>query len=148
MSVEIGLKRINEKKGKTLKYAKLDNGCIVVTSHDPNKDGYIRIYAGKGAYPRMQFVHRMAWVHKNGPVPDGHELDHKCRNRACCNPEHLQLLTISQHKTKTNLERYADRTEAIKSSLVAGECVKEIANKYNVSTATVNRIKRKQDAIH
>lgn len=148
MSVEIGLKRINEKKGKKLVFKTEGSGCIVVTSHDPNKDGYIRIYSGKGVYPRMQFVHRMAWVYKNGPVPEGHELDHKCRNRACCNPDHLQLLTVSQHKTKTNLERYAERTLAISEEIKNGFNVKDIAAKYQVSTATVNRIKRKQNAIH
>lgn len=28
-----------------------------------------------------------------GPVPAGLELDHVCRNRACCNPDHLEPVT-------------------------------------------------------
>ena len=28
-----------------------------------------------------------------GPIPDGCELDHLCRNRACCNPDHLEPVT-------------------------------------------------------
>lgn len=35
-------------------------------------------------------AHRFAYELLVGPVPDGLQLDHLCRNRACCNPEHLE----------------------------------------------------------
>jgi len=35
-----------------------------------------------------------------GPIPDGLELDHLCRNRTCVNPEHLEPVT-----SKVNWER-------------------------------------------
>lgn len=38
-------------------------------------------------------AHIAAYEHCIGPVPDGMELDHLCRNRACCNPEHLEPVT-------------------------------------------------------
>ena len=56
-------------------------------------------YRNKGGYGRTrlmgtrQLVHRIVWEHKNGPVPDGLELDHICRNTSCCNPEHLRAVT-------------------------------------------------------
>jgi hypothetical protein len=37
--------------------------------------------------------HRWAWEQVNGLVPNGLELDHLCRNRACCNPSHLEAVT-------------------------------------------------------
>lgn len=82
-----------------------ENGCTICTSHTPNQDGYIRMYAGKGIIPRMQFLHRMVWEGYNGKIPEGYEIDHKCRNRRCCNINHLQIMTISEHKAKTNRER-------------------------------------------
>lgn len=39
------------------------------------------------------FTHRAMWELLVGPVPDGLELDHLCRNRRCCNPDHLEPVT-------------------------------------------------------
>lgn len=42
-------------------------------------------------------AHRITWEALHGvPVPDGQEIDHLCRVRACCNPEHLEAV---DHKT-------------------------------------------------
>lgn len=38
-------------------------------------------------------VHRLAYELAKGPVPDGLVLDHKCRVRSCCNPDHLEPVT-------------------------------------------------------
>lgn len=37
--------------------------------------------------------HRLAYELTVGPVPDGLEIDHLCRNRLCCNPAHLEAVT-------------------------------------------------------
>lgn len=116
--------------------------CIICVSHRPNQDGYIRIWVGSNNIPPQEMLHRTMWKQVHGEIPDGYEVDHICRERKCCNVKHLQLLTISEHKTKTNLERYADRTRLIKLAIEAGEIVKDIAHKYGVTTHTITRYKR------
>lgn len=55
-----------------------------------NKDGYGRFdVTAHGAV----YTHTYAWEALVGPVPEGLELDHLCRNPACCNPDHLEPVT-------------------------------------------------------
>lgn len=52
----------------------------------------------KGPGQRVRAIHRITWEHyKNQEVPEGLQLDHTCRNRLCCNPDHLEPVTPSEN---------------------------------------------------
>lgn len=42
---------------------------------------------------RMDYAHRAAYRLLVGPIPEGLDIDHLCRVRACVNPQHLEAVT-------------------------------------------------------
>jgi len=69
--------------------AKLTDGpgdCWLWTA-SKDRDGYGHFWPRQKAYRR---AHRWSYEYHIGPIPDGLQLDHLCRNRACVNPYHLE----------------------------------------------------------
>jgi hypothetical protein len=58
--------------------------------------GYGQISAGSRE-EGMLLAHRVAYTLLVGPIPDGLELDHLCRNRGCVNPAHLEPVTRQEN---------------------------------------------------
>lgn len=65
-----------------------ETGCLVWLGHK-NVGGY-GLFRSNG---KRSVVHRILWELKNGPVPEGLQLDHICKNPACCNLKHLRAVT-------------------------------------------------------
>lgn len=42
-------------------------------------------------------THRFAYEQIKGPIPAGLQIDHLCRVRECCNPDHLEPVTIREN---------------------------------------------------
>lgn len=56
---------------------------------------YYRGYAYARHAGKTMAVHRYCWELECGPIPRGLVIHHKCRNRKCCNVDHLELRTNS-----------------------------------------------------
>lgn len=65
-----------------------------------------------GGYGRMSLngqtvaTHLVVYTHYYGYIPGKKQIDHKCNNRLCCNPSHLEMVTH-----KTNQKRRALRAK-------------------------------------
>lgn len=65
-----------------------ENGCVFWAS-TTSLNGYGQFWDGR----RLVYAHRWAYEYFKGPIPDGLQLDHLCRNRNCANPAHLEPVT-------------------------------------------------------
>lgn len=79
-----------------------------------NGDGY-GVFTVKG---RQYRAHRVAYMDAIGVDPGpGLVVDHTCRNRACCNPHHMELVTLGEnvhrsvHTLAVTCVRGHERTE-------------------------------------
>ena len=77
-------------------YGRCNTPCIeyIGKAIDHHKGGYARIQDDDG---RITQAHTLAWTHKNGPVPKGMILMHRCDNPRCCNPDHIMAGTHKQN---------------------------------------------------
>ena len=49
------------------------------------------------------YVHRTVHELINGPIPQGHTVHHRCYNKSCCNPTHLEAITRSENARQGGL---------------------------------------------
>jgi hypothetical protein len=84
------------------KIALTDTGCIEWLAGTIR--GYGQFYAGRMSYDETgtMFAHRWSYEYHVGPIPDGMQLDHLCRNPSCVNPEHLEPVTARENVMRSS----------------------------------------------
>lgn len=100
---------------------------VVQLGHDSpcwisDRAGNGRGYTKLAIQGRFWYTHRLAYTLWVGDIPDGLVIDHLCRNRACCNPEHLEPVTTRDNllRGETSAAREAAQTHCKRGHLLAG----------------------------
>lgn len=97
-----------------------NSGCWLWMGHlKPN--GYGTLAIKQGGVWRTQHAHRVSYEVYVGPISSGTDLDHKCRNRACVNPQHLESVTRSENLARSPLmNRQREKTKCPRGHLYSG----------------------------
>src|SRR5690348_14749328 len=88
-----------------------------------SKAGYGQLWSdGKVAY-----LHRLTFEFYVGPIPEGLTIDHLCRNRACCNPAHLEAVPLRENIRRSDS---ATANNARKTHCVNGHLFDEVNTQF------------------
>lgn len=83
-----------------------------------------------------RLAHRYFYEEEVGPVPTGMELDHLCRNRACVNPDHLEIVTRAENTQRGDATKLSPEL-VHKIRHIWQDSASEIARRLGVSKSAV-----------
>ncbi len=119
-------------------------------------------YISPLGYGQRQFrgklyqAHRAAFIENHRELLPGEVVRHKCDNKSCVNPDHLEagsqrdnLLdnTVRGPRHRT-LRVTPEQVSEIRDLLYKGERQRDIASRFGIAQTTVSSIKRKQTWSH
>jgi hypothetical protein len=126
-----------------------EHGCLVWQG-TVHMRGYGRVRHQKQTW----LVHRLVWIARHGDIPTGLVIDHVCRNRRCCNPDHLRTVTPAVNAIENSigpaainkrkqvcpkcLGAYSVRIWGGREARVCVACTRAYHRAYNGSRQVVN----------
>lgn len=131
-----------------------NTGCWLWTGYrEPG--GYGMLWMPKN---RQTGAHRISWILHYGEIPAGVFVCHRCDTRCCVNPQHLFLCNAAENaadmvakgrslygERNASARLTAEEVASIRRLIDEGSLsIGAIAEKFNVSRATVYAIRQRQ----
>lgn len=127
-------------------YIVTETGCWEYQGYIYPKTGYgVCARVVDGVKETLQ-VHRYYYELHKGPIPEGLELDHLCRNRKCVNPDHLEPVTrVVNRRRSSGTKLVASDVLQIRKWLQTEEVTrKEICKHYGITNSQITHIKNRK----
>lgn len=80
-------------------------------------------YGSVGYQGRTWLAHRLSYALAVGPIPAEHDIHHKCNNRRCINPKHIEPKYHPEHSLLADspARRNLEKTHCIRGHALEGE---------------------------
>jgi hypothetical protein len=95
------------------------------------------------------YAHRYTYLRENGEIPEGCQLDHKCLQRLCCNPDHLEPVSPAENVRRSAVAKLRPRDVQTIRALYADRrnnpiTQRELARAFGITQAQVSHIVRRR----
>lgn len=97
-------------------------------------------------------THRVSWLLAGNTIPEGHLIRHKCRNRHCVNPEHLETGTYQENaldrvrdgtmpwgEKQPNSKLTEEQVRAIRAN-PDNKTIVKLGEQYGIHNSTISKI--------
>jgi hypothetical protein len=83
-----------------------DEECWLWTGSVNHTTGYGQLSWRINKKHKALYAHRCAWELWQGSIAKGLTVDHLCFNKLCCNPLHMELVTLSENGRRGAVKRW------------------------------------------
>lgn len=126
----------HQRRKSPVEFVVADDGCWIWQRGTNGRYG-TRVMDGK-----MGYAHRVAYEREYGPIPEGHDIHHRCRQTLCVNPAHLEAMPESLHASDGKLT--FEDVDEIRRRYAAGETQYVIADHFGVTQGNISFIVNNQ----